>query len=514
MARCPSSWFGWACAIPRRPRSVPLPGGVEAGSVAELLADDSLDAVVELTGGVEEPLEWSRATLRAGRAYVTGNKALLATHGGELAELARQNRAALLGSASVGGGTPMIETVQHLATAGGIERIRGLLNATTTFILAAMGEGRSYDAALAEAQDAGYAEPDPTFDVTGRDAAQKIAILASVAWGRWLPEQAVATRGIVGIRVEPDETQRLVAEADEQGARVGPMALGADDPLAGVSGIECLLEVQLREGAVFRLAGPGCRRAGERARHLRRPGTPAGRRAADPLRPTGWPRERLAGRRGGGRSRRGGRRLPVHPGRCRPARRRAARLRLRGGDRWLRRWNGAHAAARRGRGSGTGCPVPGHRWRHLARDRRRTWPRRAADRGQLERLPPGPAGAAGRAGGERPRHRPARRQPRRQPELHHRRGGDRAGSHPRPGRAGAVDLASYQAVSGAGRAGLDAYETERAAGGTAQAEGSPFHGPDRRQRGAADRRPRRRRLERRGAQDHGRAAQDPGAARP
>ncbi len=94
-----------------------------------------------------------------------------------------------------------------------------------------------------EAQEAGYAEPDPTFDVTGRDAAQKIAILASVAWGRWLPEHEVATRGIVGIRVEPGETRRLVAEADEQGVRVGPMALGADDPMAGVSGIECLLEV-------------------------------------------------------------------------------------------------------------------------------------------------------------------------------------------------------------------------------------------------------------------------------
>ena len=119
----------------------------------------------------------------------------------------------------------MIETVQHLATAGGIERIRGLLNATTTFILAAMGEGRSYDAALAEAQEAGYAEPDPTFDVTGRDAAQKIAILASVAWGRWLPEHEVATRGIVGIRVEPGETQRLVAEADEQGRGWDPWRL-------------------------------------------------------------------------------------------------------------------------------------------------------------------------------------------------------------------------------------------------------------------------------------------------
>ena len=197
----------------------------------------------------------------------------------------------------------MIETVQHLATAGGIGRIRGLLNATTTFILAAMGDGRSYDDALREAQEAGYAEPDPTFDVTGRDAAQKIAILASVAWGRWRPEHEVATRGIVGIRVEPGETQRLVAEADEQGVRVGPMALGADDPMAGVSGIECLLEVQLREGAVFRLAGPGAGGPVSVRATYADLGTPAGRRASHPLRPAGgrvsdWPVVGVAGARG------------------------------------------------------------------------------------------------------------------------------------------------------------------------------------------------------------------------
>jgi homoserine dehydrogenase len=120
-----------------------------------------------------------------------------------------------------------------------------------------MGEGRSYDEALAEAQAAGYAEPDPSFDVNGRDAAQKIAILASVAWGRWLPEQEVATRGIVGVHVMQGDTQRLVAEADERGMRVGPMHLEPGDPLADVSGVECLLEVRLRDDSTFRVSGPG-----------------------------------------------------------------------------------------------------------------------------------------------------------------------------------------------------------------------------------------------------------------
>jgi homoserine dehydrogenase len=242
---------------PARARATTPAQGVDIGPVEAILDDDSLDAVVELSGGIEEPLAWARATLAAGRSYVTGNKALLATHGGELAETAARSGAALLASASVGGGTPMIETVQHLAASGRIARLRGLLNATTTFILEALGRGQTYEAALLAAQQAGYAEPDPSFDVEGRDAAQKIAILASVAWGGWLPEHKVATRGIVGIHVAAGETQRLVAEADGHEMRVGPMQLIPGDPLAAVTGIECLLEIHLRDGSLFRLSGPG-----------------------------------------------------------------------------------------------------------------------------------------------------------------------------------------------------------------------------------------------------------------
>jgi homoserine dehydrogenase len=240
----------------RATATAPQPG-VDIGPVEDVVDDDTLDALVELTGGVEQPLAWARATLEAGRSYVTGNKALLATHGDELAEIAARTGAGLLGSASVGGGTPMIETVQHLAGSGRIARLRGLLNATTTFILEAMGSGQSYEAALLAAQQAGYAEPDPSFDVEGRDAAQKIAILASVAWARWLPEREVATRGIVGIHVAAGETLRLVAEAGEDHMRVGPMQLTPGDRLASVSGIECVLEIELRDGSLFRLSGPG-----------------------------------------------------------------------------------------------------------------------------------------------------------------------------------------------------------------------------------------------------------------
>jgi homoserine dehydrogenase len=241
-----------------RERASALPDGVEIGSAQEVVEAADLDAVVELAGGVEGPLEWARETLGRGRPYVTANKALLATHGGELAVVAAANRgAALLASASVGGGTPMIETVEHLAAAGGITRLRGLLNATTTFILSEMAQGNSYGKALTAAQGAGYAEADPSFDVEGRDAAQKLAILASVAWGRWRAEREVETQGIVGTTVGIGRIVRLVAEADGDRLWVGPTELRRGGPLASATGVESVLEVEVRASGTFRVMGPG-----------------------------------------------------------------------------------------------------------------------------------------------------------------------------------------------------------------------------------------------------------------
>ena len=239
-------------------RASALPEGVELTPPADLVEAPDLDAVVELAGGIDGPLEWARATLQRGRPYVTANKALLATHGGDLAGIATANGgAALLASASVGGGTPMIETVEHLAATGAITRLRGLLNATTTFILSRMAQGSDYAAALTAAQDAGYAEADPSFDVEGRDAAQKLAILASVAWGRWRPERDVETRGIVGLTVEPGRIVRLVAEADGENLKVRPMELLPGVALASASGVESVLEVEVRDAGTFRVSGPG-----------------------------------------------------------------------------------------------------------------------------------------------------------------------------------------------------------------------------------------------------------------
>jgi homoserine dehydrogenase len=231
-----------------------LPKGVPIGEPEAAL---EADIVVELAGGLEGPLAWARKALDRGTPYVTANKALLATHGGELAEIAERRVAALLGSASVGGGTPMIEVVTHLAAGARIERLRGVVNATTTYILSAMGDGRSYRDALAAAQAAGYAEADPSFDVDGRDAAQKLAILASVAWGKWRPEADVTTDGIVGLEVTPGRPIRLVAEGARDGLSVKPRELDADDPMARATGVENVLEITVDDGSVFRVSGPG-----------------------------------------------------------------------------------------------------------------------------------------------------------------------------------------------------------------------------------------------------------------
>jgi homoserine dehydrogenase len=227
--------------------------------VAIVEPEEGLDAdiVVELAGGLDGPRQWARATLDRGTPYVTANKTLLATHGAELAELAERRSAALLASASVGGGTPMIETVEHIAAAGEIVRLRGLVNATTTFILSAMGRGASYDDALQDAQEAGYAEADPSFDVTGRDAAQKLAILASVAWGQWRPETDVETTGILDTAVTPGGAVRLVADAEPGSMRVAPARLEPVDPLAVLQGVESMLEIVSRDGTTVRVSGPG-----------------------------------------------------------------------------------------------------------------------------------------------------------------------------------------------------------------------------------------------------------------
>ena len=150
--------------------------------VAELLDDPKIDMIVELTGA-PSAYEWVRGALERGKDVVTANKALLAEHGEELYKLAVDGGADLMFEASVAGGIPIVKCLRNGLVANKIESLYGILNGTTNYILTRMhrGEG-TFAEILADAQKIGYAEPDPTMDVSGRDAAQKLAILSRIAF--------------------------------------------------------------------------------------------------------------------------------------------------------------------------------------------------------------------------------------------------------------------------------------------------------------------------------------------
>ena len=151
-------------------------------NVDDVLNDPEIDIVVELMGGVEEPFEVVKKALKSGKAVVTANKALLAYHRYELAELAKD--IAFEYEASVAGGIPIINALRDGLSANHIESIMGIMNGTCNYMMTKMtNEGVAYDDILKESQELGYAEADPSFDVGGFDAAHKLLILASIAYG-------------------------------------------------------------------------------------------------------------------------------------------------------------------------------------------------------------------------------------------------------------------------------------------------------------------------------------------
>jgi homoserine dehydrogenase len=151
------------------------------GSFQEILSD--ADLLVELIGGIEPAREYLLTAMRAGKDVVSANKQLLSQHGEELFETAREHGVRLRFEAAVAGVVPVVRVLEESLSATPIERIHGIVNGTTNFILTEMARGASYAAALAEAQRIGYAEAEPSDDVSGRDAAAKMAILARLAFG-------------------------------------------------------------------------------------------------------------------------------------------------------------------------------------------------------------------------------------------------------------------------------------------------------------------------------------------
>ena len=166
--------------------------------MAALAARDDVDVVVELVGGADGPaLTLARNAIRHGKALITANKAMIAHHGVELAGAAETRGVALRFEAAVAGGIPVIKALREGAAANRIERIYGILNGTCNYILSNMEDtGRSFADVLDEAQQAGYAEADPTFDIEGIDAAHKLSILSAIAFGAAIDFASVDTSGI------------------------------------------------------------------------------------------------------------------------------------------------------------------------------------------------------------------------------------------------------------------------------------------------------------------------------
>ena len=216
-------------------------------NVDEVLNDDEIDIIVELMGGVDEAFEVVKKALKSGKAVVTANKALLAYHRYELQEMAKD--IAFEYEASVAGGIPIINALRDGLSANHIESIMGIMNGTCNYMMTKMtNEGVSYDAILKEAQELGYAEADPSFDVGGYDAAHKLLILASIAYGIDAKPEDILIEGIENVSSDDIEFAREfgyaikllgIAKKDknEVELRVHACLISQDEMIAKIDGV-------------------------------------------------------------------------------------------------------------------------------------------------------------------------------------------------------------------------------------------------------------------------------------
>ncbi len=192
----------------------------------ELAGDESIDVFVELMGGSGEPAKTAvEFALASGKSVVTANKALLAKHGVKLAQLAEKSGVALNYEAAVGAAIPVIKTLREGLAGNSINRIYGILNGTCNYILTRMEQEKlSFADCLKQAQDLGYAEADPAFDIEGHDTAQKLSLLASLAFGTKVDQSAIYVEGITSIAAAD------LAAADELGYRVKLLGVAVKTP--------------------------------------------------------------------------------------------------------------------------------------------------------------------------------------------------------------------------------------------------------------------------------------------
>src|ERR1700684_373245 len=236
------------------------------GDVEQILADS--DLIVEVIGGIEPAREFLLRAMRAGKHVVSANKLLLSQHGEELFETARKHDVRLRFEAAVAGAVPVVRVLEESLSATPIERIHGIVNGTTNFILSEMARGSSYAEALAEAQRVGYAEADPSDDVSGRDAAAKMAILARLAFGSPVHLDDVPYEGIEHLHGDDLEYARelglglkLVGTAERRdgglSVHVHPTFLYSGHPLASISGSFNAVTVESGTITEITLSGPG-----------------------------------------------------------------------------------------------------------------------------------------------------------------------------------------------------------------------------------------------------------------
>lgn len=259
------------CVLVRDPagrRPVDLSGSRVTANPAEFLADH-YDVIVEAIGGIEPATSLARVALARGIPFITANKAMVAVHGPELARLARQTGAAFRFEAAVAGGVPVVRTLRDAFRGVTVRRIRGILNGTSNYVLSRMSADRlSIEEALADAREHGFAEADASRDLDGRDATDKLRILAWLAFGIEPMRLDVRCRGIlpdparlVRMAARQERTVRLVAECastpDGFTATVAPAFLPRYSGMGLTAGAGNRIEIETEEAGTYVLSGPG-----------------------------------------------------------------------------------------------------------------------------------------------------------------------------------------------------------------------------------------------------------------
>jgi homoserine dehydrogenase len=234
----------------------------------EVVNDPTVDLVVEVMGGKVPAGDLILAALEAGKPVVSANKELIAARGPELIAAAERAGVPFLFEAAVGGGIPIIRPLSETLAGETLDRVLGIVNGTTNYILTEMESGATYLTALEQATDLGYAEPDPTADVSGADAAAKAAILASLAFGTWMDPADVYTEGIEGLSTvdmsfaaELGYVVKLVAVCERKdagvNARVHPAMVPKDHPLASIRGATNAVFIEGAAIDSLLFSGPG-----------------------------------------------------------------------------------------------------------------------------------------------------------------------------------------------------------------------------------------------------------------